>query len=304
MNQIFYICRKDLDGQKWDRCIEGATNGLIYAQVAYLDAMSVHWDALILGDYQAVMPLTWNRKYGIYYLYQPFLCASLGIFGNGLNAGIVQDFLTAIPARFRYCDIYLNSGNNFTIQGFDVYPRLNFVLSLNKPYDLLSGRFRNSYKQILRRFEKLGNRVSKEVPVDEVIALAKEQLNPLFNVKTSDYLNFASLFNWLKADGKAESYGVYDKKGQLLASGLFLFSNQRAYYVLAGNHPDGRTIGASHAMLDAFIRQYSGSDLVLDFEGSDVSRIAFFFKGFGASELYYPGLKYNRLPRLLRWIKN
>ena len=29
------------------------------------------WDALVLDDYAAVMPLTWRRKYGTRYLYQP-----------------------------------------------------------------------------------------------------------------------------------------------------------------------------------------------------------------------------------------
>lgn len=304
MNKILYTHRKDIDTVKWDRCIDQATNGLIYAQIGYLDAMSRNWDALILGDYEAVMPLTWNRKYTISYLYQPFLCASLGVFGNGLDASLINDFLVSIPARFRYWDIYLNPGNNIPVEGFQFYQRVNFVLCLDQPYDVLYGNFRNSYKQILRRFEKLGNQVSRGTPVDEVIALAKDQLNPLFRIKPADYHNFASLFDRLKASGRAESYGVYDKNKQLLASGLFLFSNQRAFYVLAGNHPNGRTIGASHAMLDAFIREYSGTKLVLDFEGSDVSRIAFFFKGFGATELYYPGLKYNRLPGILRWLKN
>lgn len=304
MNKILYKSRKDLDVFRWDKCIDEASNGLIYAQTIYLDAMSANWDALVLGDYEAVMPLTWNRKYTICYLYQPFLCASLGVFGNGLDAALIRDFLLAIPAKFRYWDIYLNPGNYFPVEGFSIYQRVNFVLSLQQPYEELYRGFRTSYKQVLQRFKKMENEVSRDVPIDEVITLAQEQLNPLFKVKAADYVNFTSLFKQLKDDGKAESYGVYDRQGQLLASGLFLFSNQRAFYVLAGNHPNGRTIGASHAMLDAFISEHAGTNLILDFEGSDVSRIAFFFKGFGASELFYPGLKHNRLPRLLRWMKD
>ena len=48
-------------------------NGLIYAYSFYLDTMAKHWDAFILNDYEAVMPLTWNKKYGITYYYtSPF----------------------------------------------------------------------------------------------------------------------------------------------------------------------------------------------------------------------------------------
>ncbi len=38
------------------------------------------WDALVLDDYQAVMPLTWRSKFGIRYLYQPAFTQQTGIF--------------------------------------------------------------------------------------------------------------------------------------------------------------------------------------------------------------------------------
>ncbi|HSQ44739.1 MAG TPA: hypothetical protein VLM16_07060, partial [Ginsengibacter sp.] len=80
--KISYLPQANIDKQKWDRCIDAAPNGLIYAYSFYLDAMSKNWDALILNDYEIVMPLTWNKKYGVYYLYQPFFTKALGIFGN------------------------------------------------------------------------------------------------------------------------------------------------------------------------------------------------------------------------------
>ena len=96
-SSFVYVENKNIDKVKWDRCIETAGNGLIYANSFYLDAMAKHWDAIVLNDYEAVMPLTWNKKYGIYYLYQPFLCASLGVFGNNLTGEILYSFLNNIP---------------------------------------------------------------------------------------------------------------------------------------------------------------------------------------------------------------
>ena len=61
-DQIKYLQHKEIDKAKWDACIEQAPNGLIYSYSWYLDAMSKHWDALVLKDYEAVMPLTWNKK--------------------------------------------------------------------------------------------------------------------------------------------------------------------------------------------------------------------------------------------------
>ena len=69
---VHYITYQQIDKSKWDNCIDTAANGLVYGYSFYLDAMAKHWDALVLDDYEAVMPLTWNKKYGITYLYQPF----------------------------------------------------------------------------------------------------------------------------------------------------------------------------------------------------------------------------------------
>jgi hypothetical protein len=302
--EINYCKRSELDVQKWDNCINAADNGLVYALSTYLDHMAVNWDALVLGDYDAVMPLTWNKKYGIYYLFQPFLCASLGLFGRNIDQALLEEFLRAVPKRFRYFDIYLNPGNNFNVPGFPFQPRMNHELSLRPSYDDLKAGYRNSYKQLLKRFYLGGNQAEKNISIEEVTELARQQLNPLFNVPEVDYQKFSGLYTHLQSTGKAQTYGVRDKQGSLLASGCFIYHNDRVYYVLAGNHPNGRTLGASHAMLDTFIQDHASQNLTLDFEGSDVSRIAFFFKGFGARELPYPGLRLNRLPRLLRWLKN
>ena len=90
---VSYFKNEDIDKAKWDHCIDTAPNGLIYSYSFYLDTMAKHWDALIMNDYEAVMPLTWNKKYGVYYLYQPFLCASLGLFGNNLTSEVLLCFL-------------------------------------------------------------------------------------------------------------------------------------------------------------------------------------------------------------------
>ena len=97
---------------------------------------------------------------------------------------------------------------------------------------------------------------------------------------------------------------MVDSQNRLLASCIFFFSHNRAYYILVGNHPDGRTLGASHALIDAFIKDYAGSEMILDFEGSDIRNLAFFYSGFGAKEEIYPALKINRLPWYVRLFKN
>ena len=300
---IRHLPHTGIDLRKWDHCISAAPNGLIYAYSWYLSEMAPNWDGLVLGDYEAVMPLPWNRKYGFYYLYQPFLCASLGLFGNNIDAGLLRRFFEAVPRRYKLWDMYLNYGNFISVPGYDLYQRISHVLDLNPSYEALYEGFRTSYKTLLKRFDKLGYSVQKNVPIADVLKLTKEKLVPVANVKETDYENFHRLYDRLYSEGRALNYGGYSPKGDLLASAVFLFSHKRAYYIVAGNHADGRTVGASHQVINAFIRDHAGQELLLDFEGSDVHNIAFFFKSSGAQEERYPGLFYNRLPPLLRWLK-
>ena len=301
--KIFYLPQEKIDKTKWDHCIETSANGLIYAYSFYLDTMSKNWDALILDDYSVVMPLTWNKKFGIYYLYQPFFAASLGIFGNDISEETVKAFLDSIPAKFKYWDFYLNRNNVFSIAGYDLYERRNFILNLQKNYDHLSAHYSKSHIRNIKRAKDSGNVVQKNIPLADVITLAKEQSKDFSPVTEKDYENFSLLFSVLKQKNHAATYGVLSTQQELVASCVYFFSHNRAYYILVGNHPNGRTSGASHLMIDYFIKEYAGENLLLDFEGSDIKNLAWFYESFGASEEKYAGIKLNRLPPLARLFK-
>ena len=302
-NQIKYLQNKEIDKAKWDACITNAPNVLIYGYSFYLDCMARHWDALVLGDYEAVMPLTWNKKYGFYYMYQPAFTASLGVFGKNLAREIVADFISMFPTKFKLIEISLNTGNIIGDSKPFSLLRSNYILHLNNSYEELYKTYRDNHKRNIKKAFDLGCKVSKEVSIDEIMKLNEEQLKQVDGTKPEDYPNFKKLYEFLKNRGQAKTYAIVDPKNKVLASAVFFFSNNRAYYIMVGNHPDGKTIGASHALIDAFIKDHAGQNLILDFEGSDIRNLAFFYRGFGATEEIYPALKINRLPFYVKWLK-
>jgi len=302
---IRYVCRSEIEDQKWDQCIREATNGLIYAYSFYLDRMCRHWDALVMDDYKAVMPLTWNKKGGIHYLYQPPFTPSLGIFGNKLNAGLVRNFILSIPKKFGLIEINLNAGNelkDFTNSSYQFITRQNFVLPLNRPYNQLFNKYNDNIKRNIRKSVAVGCTIQKNIPLQDIVVLAKDQLRNLVNLKRKDFENFQLLFNELASKNIAVTYGIL-LNGELLSSAAYFFSHGRAYYILVGNHPNGKTMGTSHFLIDRFIADHAGKDLLLDFEGSDISSLAFFYSSFGAKPENYPALRLNRLPWFVKWLK-
>lgn len=297
---IQFITRSELDVQHWNACIEKASNGLVYAYTDYLDCMCDNWDGLVMGDYTYVMPLPWRKKWNIYYLYQPFLTAQLGLFGAVPDKQLLEAFLEAIPKKFSYWDLSLNHQNLFSIQNFSLFERSNFVLSLHPSYEVLYKNYRENIRRNVKKSIQYGCTVTTDVYLDAVIFLAKLQTK---GITEKDFDAFKKLFNLLQQKGAAKIYGVVSKLGSLEASCVFFFSHNRAYYILVGNHSNGRTMGASHALIDAFIRDHAGQDLLLDFEGSDIRNLAFFYSSFGAVEEKYASIKYNRLPWWAKWIK-
>ena len=302
VQQIQYFTNRTIDKVKWDDCINKADNGLIYAYSFYLDIMAKHWDALVLNDYEAVMPLTWNCKHGINYLYQPFLAAQLGVFGNNITEKMVGNFIEVIPPSYRFIEISLNSKNVFGVpSGFSIH-RSNYVLNLNKPYNILQQHYRENIRRNIKKAKQLGCTVKKNFDVEEVIILAMQQMKTQNNESADNISRFRRLYQVLQEKGMATTYGI-QLNNELLASCVFFVSHNRAYYILVGNHPNGKTIGASHFLIDAFIKGYAEKDILLDFEGSDISSLAFFYSSFGAAQEVYPSIKINRLPFYLRWLK-
>lgn len=299
--RIYYKQRNEIDDSKWNECITSADTGLIYAYSFYLDGMADNWDALVLNDYEAVMPLPWRKKFSSYYLYQPAFVAQLGLFGKEITADLLEKFLFAIPSKFKLWEFPFNQKNLFQLNNFNLVERINYVLSLNQPYEDLYRSFRDNIKRNIKKSIQYGCSPANGVEIDAIINLAKQQPNA---ASQTDLEKFKQLHKVLAEKSAVKTYGVFSNKNDLLASCVFTFSHNRAYYILVGNHPNGRTLGASHALIDAFIKHHAGQNLLLDFEGSDIRKLAFFYSSFGATEEKYTAIKLNRLPWYIKWMKD
>ena len=229
---IHYITRDRIDIAKWNTCIDAADNGLIYGYSFYLDHMATLWDGLVLGDYEAVMPLTWNKKYGIAYLYQPFLTAQLGLFGKNISAELLGAFLNSIPSKFKYWDFYLNHGNVFALNNFSLYRRANYVLNLYRSYEDITGGYRENIIRNIKKAEQAGCTAAKDFDEEKVIELAIEQMNTYSKESKGNVTRFRTLYKYLYQRQQAITYGIFLRKMNcwlpafsfFLINGLIIFS--------------------------------------------------------------------------------
>lgn len=278
-----------------------ASNGHVYAQMVFLDAMCPNWCGLVLGDYEAIMPLPQRVKWGLQYCYQPFLTPMLGIIGSDSNEVITSAFLAAIPSKFCLWDLSFNTSVSLPKTYCHLIHRSNYVLSLSKPYEALSKAFHRNILQGISNAEKHQLRVVQDIPLKQVVDICAVQYPKVMKVEAGAF-NRVQAFA-ATAPQQVQTYGVVHPDSRLLASCAFLKFRNRAYYWLVGNPPEGRSFGASAFLLNAFIAHHSGKDWVLDFEGSDQPGVAAFYRKFGAQHAPYDTLYHNRLPWPLRLLK-
>lgn len=100
-----------VDRDKWDRRISSSPNGMIYARSNYLDHLAVCWSAIVVNDYETVMPVPWKKKFGVRYACTVPFIQQLGIFPGGNM--VDGDLLRALFSNFRYGDYQFNWGNAF-----------------------------------------------------------------------------------------------------------------------------------------------------------------------------------------------
>jgi len=305
MTEIRHFKQSEIDTLKWDQCIAKSINGIIYAYSWYLDIVCQDWEALVYGDYEMVMPLTQNRKYGFNYLYQPFFTQQLGIFSsNKIDQSLIKLFLEAIPSKYKFIEINLNKYNDIEkLDGFEIRKNTTYELDLIHNYEDI---FRKYKKNNIRNIRKaIENKISivNGLKPEEILDLVNSSgIFPGMNKKGIEKLH--RLIRAAISYKTGYLYGAYNQSNALCAAGFFVFSNQKACFILSVSSKDGKTQSAMFLLVDEFIKDFSGQNMILDFEGSNIEGIARFYKGFGAKAFNYPTIKSNKLPFPANLLKN
>ena len=128
---ITYLRHADIDLTAWDRRIKACEGDAWYGLSTILNAASPGWDALVDDDTGAQMPLPWRSKFGIRYLYQPFVIQHLGPFSPAPSPEDSARFLAALPIRFRFADIYLRAGIVPALSCTRTEERTNHILRID-----------------------------------------------------------------------------------------------------------------------------------------------------------------------------
>src|SRR6266540_2812535 len=206
-------------------------------------------------------------------------------------------------------DACIHNSSNGLIYATSVY--------LNHMTDDWRGIIVNDYDCVMplpwRR--KFGIKYCYHVPFIQQLGWFKQlQIN-------DELLLFEKMFHFLKYGDYYFNFQNTDVANTLLCSNYVLDLSQqyniisqgyntdlinnlkKAYNMMNSITPEGRKKEANHFLFDSIFKEFAGSNLLFDFEGSDIPGIKSFYEKFGSVNQAYYKLHFNHLPFPLNILK-
>jgi hypothetical protein len=302
---IHYIKHKSIDRVKWDALIDKALNRNYYVYSWYLDLICKEWDALVEDDYISVMPVTKGRKFFLNYVYQPMFAQQLGVFSiNKITQALVESFLKIILEKFNYIELNLNYENAFSFEGFSQREMINYEVNLNDLYSEIRMKFKLDTRWQIKKALKNNLHIEKNKDVLTTINMFKENKGHIYtNIKQKNYDTLQKLMESLILMNKAEVWYVKDQAEKVMAGAFFLIFKDRIIFLFSGRTEEGRNKKAMYFLCNSIIEEYSGQNIIFDFDGSNDPGVGNFYKSFGSEEKKYLRIKKNTLPFFIKWLK-
>jgi hypothetical protein len=298
MTKIVYLKHKAIDKEKWDFCVRESLNYHVFALSWYLDVSSPEWDALIYGDYEAVFPITQEKRKSVFVFFNPTFVNQLGIFSKqDITPDLVSDFLHAIPTKFKMIDIFFNPLCWYEGDKFVKEIKYAQRVDLFKSKEEILSNYSKNLKRILKKAEK-NVKIEFSSDVSPVIQIFKENRG-----KNIEYMNDEAFLNLEMTLQTIVSHDLHiicharNEAGDLLAAAFFLNTGNSLVYIKGASSMEGRKQGAMHRIMDYIIQQEASKNrfLFLDFGGSTVPEVRKFNLHFGSEDYAYQRIYKNNL---------
>jgi hypothetical protein len=303
--KIEYLSASEINKEEWDDRVKASLNRRIYATSRFLEIFSPRWEAIVLNDGQAFMPVTCHRKYGINYVFQPVFVQQLGFFFLDASAsGSLPGILEKLCSHFSFIDISMNEMNDILQLPYNVKRMSNFILPLDRPYPLIAGDYNNCTRRNITKARRLGISMDPDYTPSEIIRLFMKNNGSKFSDITSEnYNRLQKVIEGGLAGGITQIRAARTINGDIIAAACFLTDFDRYVFYFSANTEEGKLQGAMPWLIDDFIRERSGNNMLMDFNGSMNPGIARLYKGFGARQTFYYRLKVNNLVFPVKYFK-
>lgn len=289
MHELRRIKRKELDVERYTQSLNDSLNYRIYAEYWYLDVLtSGKWECWVYGDYEVIMPVPLQFKFGFKFVIQPIYCQQLGVFyKEEISDELFSEFEKRLH-KYRVRSYAFNEENTkrYNPKG-DI--RVNYILDLNRPYEEIFGNYTKHRRKDIRKSEKLGLKIQETSDYNYFVKTKFTNYTHLSKFVNEPFLR--KLLAELILNEKLIIKNIFDADDNNIASQIFTISGNRRICFGFVRDKEKERHNSSAYVIDRLINQLSNENLMVDFEGSMNPSIADFMEGFGVEKSHYTYFK-------------
>ncbi len=296
------ISRPEINKDKWDDTLRKAYNTMPYGYSWYLDAVCEQWDAIILNDYEAILPLPFVKKMGLRLYIQPLFCQQLGPFSEQpLSEEQFIEILNHLPKNALRLNLNFSAGITIPEKFNDLNPtpRINQIIDLNLSLESIKNNYHRIAKRDLKSYSSNFSTLEKVENISEVIEFYQEQLESKVQLKAKGYQTALNLFKSAQANKAGYFYRFKNvQTNQWVSKGMVIHDKNRVINLFSATNRSEP--GANRKNIDLLIEKFQSNKQVFDFEGSSLPGVNQFFNSFGPQKTtYYSIDKINPLLKLI-----
>ncbi len=302
--KIRVLKRNEINLEKWDKCVFDAPNGSVYGMSWYLNRITDNWLGVIANDYEAVLPLPIKTKFGAMTIYQPFFTQKFAIFSkHDLTQNLITDFLKNIPQKTisSVLNLDISPQNNF--YNFETSSKVNQELQLIYDTETTYNQINKHHKRYFRKAQKANVVINENGDLKNPLLMKKfiHQRNNI-NPPKDIYDKYQEIIKYNVENCGGLIYDAY-VDDELCASAFFKKFKNR-FILFSGANDLGRRSFASYLLIKNFIDNFTNTDTILDFAGSNILSVASWNEGFGATKSYFTQIsKYSALYQIRNKIR-
>lgn len=280
---------KDIDFQKYTKCIQHSVQKNWYAGKEVLDELCGNWEVLVYEDYKAVLPVPLKKKLGLNFVIMPLFCQQLGVFSEKDNCEINDNFLQFLKRNYK---VFLYSFNHHNSFSENLEKKKNYTIPVSDYILLRRKKYFKGRKSTAKCAQHL---IYKEIELNqEHLSFIEKNFKGL--KKETDIKKFKDYLYFLNNNHSLKLSAAYLEDRLINVAVLVNESTQLSLLGLINDESYKAENGPSFLIdkiLDKYIHQKE-----FNFMGSNIRGIEIFFKSFGGELQEYPYLQSRILKKL------
>lgn len=284
---IQFVTSDHIDPKRWDDAIYSSQFPTIFASYQFLSISCRTWGALMDKEYLILVPLPYNVKFGVHYIYTPPFISRLGVFSKkNIKSPEICEILNQIPSKFVLKELILNQCNDLDKGTMFT----SYQLSLESSFETIYSSFSSNTKRNIKDATSKSLTYSDHVEIEEVIQLFKNNRGKELSKKIpqNHYDILSKLAQHAENNTLLDRVAVHNAQGVLVAAALFLKDQDRIWFWFSGRNNEYADQKGMFFLINEYLKQHSNRKVILDFNGSNNPNIARFYAGFGSQKYTYP----------------